>query len=153
MFGGSSNGRMFVNLKSRRERKATSEQIANRIRPKLLGIPGIRAVVTLPPALRIGGRMSRAAYEVTMQAPDTAMLYSESARFERLMARLPELQEVNSDLQIRNATLEFGSGPRKSSRARARFSANRKRVVLRLRAHLGFHDLRAAESVPSDARS
>jgi HAE1 family hydrophobic/amphiphilic exporter-1 len=107
MFGGSSNGRMFVNLKSRRERKATSEQIANRIRPKLLGIPGIRAVVTLPPALRIGGRMSRAAYEVTMQAPDTAMLYSESARFERLMARLPQLQEVNSDLQIRTPRLNL----------------------------------------------
>ena len=77
MFGGSTNGRMFVNLKPRRERKATAEQIANRLRPKLLGIPGIRAVVTLPPAIRIGGRMSRAAYEVTLQAPDTAMLYSE----------------------------------------------------------------------------
>ena len=86
---------------------STSEQIANRLRPKLLGIPGIRAVVTLPPALRIGGRMSRAAYEVTMQAPDTAMLYTESARFERLMAQLPQLQEVNSDLQIRTPRLNL----------------------------------------------
>ena len=51
--------------------------------------------------------MSRAGYEVTMQAPDTAMLYAESARFERLMARLPEIQEVNSDLQIRTPRLNL----------------------------------------------
>ncbi len=105
--GGSSNGRLFVNLKSRRERKSTAEQIANRLRPKLAGIPGIRTVVTLPPALRIGGRMSRAGYEVTMQAPETAMLYTEAARFERLMAQLPELQEVNSDLQMRTPRLNL----------------------------------------------
>jgi len=39
MFGSSTNGRMFVNLKPRRERKATAEQIANRLRPKLMGFP------------------------------------------------------------------------------------------------------------------
>ncbi len=103
--GGGSNGRMFVTLKPRSERKASAEQIANRLRPKVSGIPGIRAVVTLPPAIRIGGRMSRASYEFTLQAPDTAELYREAARFERLMAQLPQVQEVNSDLQVRTPRL------------------------------------------------
>jgi HAE1 family hydrophobic/amphiphilic exporter-1 len=105
--GGTSNGRMFVNLKPRHDRKSTAEQIANRLRPRLLGIPGIRAIVTLPPAIRIGGRGSRAGYELTLQAPETTMLYSEANRFERLMVQLPQIQEVNSDLQMRTPRLNL----------------------------------------------
>jgi HAE1 family hydrophobic/amphiphilic exporter-1 len=105
MWGSSTNGRFFVNLKPRRERVATAEQIANRLRPKLMGFPGIRAVITLPPSIRIGGRGSRASYEFTLQAPDTDVLYREAAQFERAVARLPMVQEVNSDLQIRTPRL------------------------------------------------
>lgn len=105
-FGGpSTNGRMFVNLKPRRQRVATAEQIAARLRPKVLGFPGIRAVVMLPPAIRIGGRGSRAAYEFTLQSPDTDLLYREASKLEREVAKLPMVQEVNSDLQIRSPRL------------------------------------------------
>jgi hydrophobe/amphiphile efflux-1 (HAE1) family protein len=104
-FGPSTNGRMFINLLPLKERKFTAEQIANRLRPKLVGFPGIRAVVTLPPAIRVGGRGSRAAYEFTLQATDTAALYREASAFERLVAGLPMVQEVNSDLQIRTPRL------------------------------------------------
>jgi HAE1 family hydrophobic/amphiphilic exporter-1 len=101
----STNGRMFVNLKPRRERKLAAEKIAERLRPKLLSFPGIRAVVTLPPAIRVGGRGSRAAYEYTLQSPDTEMLYREAGKLEREVAKLPAVQEVNSDLQIRSPRL------------------------------------------------
>ena len=104
-FGGGSAGRVFVNLKPRRERVATAEQIANRLRPKLVGFAGVRAVVTLPPTIRIGGRGSRAAYEFTLQSGDTALLYREATTFERAVARLPMVQEVNSDLQVRTPRL------------------------------------------------
>jgi HAE1 family hydrophobic/amphiphilic exporter-1 len=63
--------------------------------------------VTLPQAIRIGGRGSRAGYELTLQAPETSILYSEAAKFERLVARLPEVQEVNSDLQMRTPRLHL----------------------------------------------
>jgi HAE1 family hydrophobic/amphiphilic exporter-1 len=104
-FGGGSAGRIFVTLKPRRQRVATAEQIANRLRPKLVGFPGVRAVVTMPPSIRIGGRGSRAAYEFTLQSTDTALLYREANKFEREVARLPMVQEVNSDLQIRTPRL------------------------------------------------
>jgi hydrophobic/amphiphilic exporter-1 (mainly G- bacteria), HAE1 family len=106
MFGGSStNGNVFINLKPLRQRKFSADQIANRLRPKLTGFPGIRAVITLPPSIRIGGRGSRASYEYTLQATDTEMLYRESSNFERAVARLPMVQEVNTDLQIRTPRL------------------------------------------------
>jgi len=106
-FGSSTQGRLFVNLKPRRQRASTAEQIANRLRPKLVGFPGIRTIVMLPPAIRIGGRGSRAGYEITLQSPETGMLYRESNKFERAVATLPMVQEVNSDLQIRTPRLNL----------------------------------------------
>src|SRR5262249_33434469 len=84
MFGGTpTTGRMFVNLKPRRERALTAQQVADRLRPQLAAFPGIRVVVTLPQVIRIGGRGSRSAYEFTLQSPDTKQLYAEAAKFER----------------------------------------------------------------------
>ncbi|MCX6620849.1 MAG: efflux RND transporter permease subunit, partial [Acidobacteria bacterium] len=68
-------------------------------------VPGIRAIVTLPPAIRIGGRGARSSYEFTLQSPDTAVLYREASKLEREIARLPIVQEVNSDLAIRTPRL------------------------------------------------
>ena len=98
--GGSNNGRIFVTLKPRSERNATAEEIANRLRPRLLGFPGIRAVISLPTAIRIGGRGSRASFEFTLQADDTELLYREAAKLQQEVAKLPIVQEVNSDLEI-----------------------------------------------------
>jgi HAE1 family hydrophobic/amphiphilic exporter-1 len=100
-FGGSANGRIFLTLKPRRERQATAEDIANRLRRRLTGIPGIRSIVMVPPSLRVGGRGSRASFEFTLQSPDTETLYREANKLEREIARLPMVQEVNSDLEMR----------------------------------------------------
>jgi hydrophobic/amphiphilic exporter-1 (mainly G- bacteria), HAE1 family len=102
-FGGSSNtGRIMVNLKPRRQRKASVTQIVNRIRPKVANIPGLRVYASIPQAIRVGGRMSKSSYDYTLYGPDTDQLYAEAPKLERLIARLPGLQEVSSDLQIRN---------------------------------------------------
>lgn len=108
MYGSSaSNGRMYVNLKARKDRELGSAQIAERLRPKVAGVPGIRAVVSLPPAIRIGGRGSRSSYEFTLQSSDTPLLYREAAKLERELAKLPMIQEVNSDQQMRSPRLRL----------------------------------------------
>ncbi len=96
---------MYVTLKPRRERDVSSQQIAERLRPKLAPFPGIRSVVSVPTAIRLGGRGSRSSYEYTLQAPDTAALYSEGFKLQTAMARLPMVQEVNSDVQMRSPRL------------------------------------------------
>ena len=102
-FGGPSgaSGRMFVNTKPRRERVATVNDIINRLRPKLNVFPGLRVFTSIPQAIRVGGRMSKSAYDFTMYGPDTQELYAVAPKFERIVARLPGLLEVSSDLQIR----------------------------------------------------
>jgi HAE1 family hydrophobic/amphiphilic exporter-1 len=100
--GGGSRGNIFVQLKPRRNRVASAQEIVARIRPRVSSVPGVRAFPSLPPAMRIGGRGSRSSYELTLQSPDTALLYAEGAKLEREVARLPSVLDVNSDIQMRS---------------------------------------------------
>jgi HAE1 family hydrophobic/amphiphilic exporter-1 len=49
----------MVNLKPRRQRVATVADIVNRLRPKVSNIPGLRVYISIPQAIRVGGRMSK----------------------------------------------------------------------------------------------
>jgi HAE1 family hydrophobic/amphiphilic exporter-1 len=101
-FGGAANtGRLMVNLKPRRQRVATVADIVNRLRPKVSNFPGLRVYISIPQAIRVGGRMSKSSYDFTLYGPDTQQLYEEAPKLERIVARLPGLQEVSSDLQIK----------------------------------------------------
>ncbi|MDE3165015.1 MAG: efflux RND transporter permease subunit [Acidobacteriota bacterium] len=95
------SGRMMINTRPRRQRASTINDIVNRLRPKLSVFPGLRVFVSIPQAIRVGGRMSKSAYDFTMYGPDTQQLYALAPQFERIMMKLPGLQEVSSDLQIR----------------------------------------------------
>jgi HAE1 family hydrophobic/amphiphilic exporter-1 len=103
-FGGSSGntGRLMVNTKPRRQRTSTINDIVNRLRPKVSNIPGLKVFISIPQAIRVGGRMSKSSFDYTLYGPDTQQLYTEAPKLERLMARIPGLQEVSSDLQIKN---------------------------------------------------
>ena len=98
---GSNTSRAFVEVKPRRERNVSVQQIVERLRPQVSRFPGVRVLMNVPQSIRLGGHGSRSAYEFTVQAPDTTLLYPEAQKLERLIARLPEVQDVNSDLQIR----------------------------------------------------
>ncbi|MBV6430071.1 MAG: Multidrug resistance protein MdtB [Bryobacteraceae bacterium] len=100
-FGSANTGRMFLQLKPRAERKLTAEEVINELRPKLSGFPGVRVFLTLPPAIRVGGRGSRSTYEFTLQGPDTNRLQQESQRLEKLVAGLPSVLDVTSDLELK----------------------------------------------------
>jgi len=102
-YGGSANtGRMMINLKPRRQRKATVADIVNRLRPKVSNMPGIRVYLTVPQAIRVGGRQSKSSYDFTLYGPDTQQLYTEAPKLQAVVERLPGLADVTSDLQIKN---------------------------------------------------
>lgn len=100
-WGSANTGRMMVQLKPRRQRQLTVNQIVDQLRPKVSRFPGFRVFMTIPQAFRIGGRPSKSSYDFTVQAPDTAQLYREAARLEREIAQIPELVDVTSDMQIK----------------------------------------------------
>ena len=104
---GANSGRMFVQLKPRKERALSAAQVLEKLRPKVMGFPGVRVFMTVPPAIRIGGRGSKSSYEFTIQGPDTGRLYREGQKLEQQIARLPIVQDVTSDLQMRNPRLNI----------------------------------------------
>jgi len=80
----------------------TAEEIIQELRPKLAVTPGIRAFMQIPPPIRIGGMLTKSQYQFTLQSPDTDALYTNVPDIEVKMRQLPGLQDVTSDLQIRN---------------------------------------------------
>ncbi len=101
--GGSGNqGRMHVDLKPRGQRTLTADQVIEELRPKLQAVPGMRVYLTNPPPINIGGYHSRSLYQFTLQDTDTAELYHYAPLLQDRMQQLPGLQDVNSDLQLKN---------------------------------------------------
>ena len=100
--GGSNTGRMYVSLKPRSERELGVTEIIAKLRPKLNQIPGIRAFMTAPQMIRLGGRGSKSQYEFTLQGPDSGELYKQGQLLEKELNKLPALAEVSSDIQIRS---------------------------------------------------
>jgi HAE1 family hydrophobic/amphiphilic exporter-1 len=105
--GGPNQGRYFIRLKSRQERKVSPELVIAGLRPKLEGVPGIRTFLQNPPLVRIGGQNTRSLYQFTLQAGDLEALYDAAGSFEKRLRTLPILADVNSDLQITSPTLRI----------------------------------------------
>ena len=95
-------GRLFIRLKPRSERKLHVDKVIQQLRPKLSQVPGIVAFLQNPPPVRLGGTITKSLYQFTLQSPDINELYENAPRLEAKMRELPILQDVTSDLQIKN---------------------------------------------------
>ncbi|HEY3570534.1 MAG TPA: efflux RND transporter permease subunit [Thermoanaerobaculia bacterium] len=102
---GPNNGLFFIRLKPRGERPPAKEVIEE-LRPKLSVVPGMRAFLQIPPAIRIGGRLTKSQYQYTLQGSDISELYRYAPMLEAKMRTLPGLRDVTSDLQITNPQVE-----------------------------------------------
>jgi HAE1 family hydrophobic/amphiphilic exporter-1 len=100
---GGNQGMMFIRLKPRGERSPV-DTIVQRLRGKLAQVPGIRVYPQVLPPIRLGGSLTRAQYQFTLQASDTKDLYTAAPALEEKLRSLKSLQDVNSDLQLRNPT-------------------------------------------------
>ncbi len=105
LFGSAGNtGRMFIRLKPRNQR-IPAAQVVQDLRRSLAAVPGVRAYPQMPPAIRIGGQNTKALYQFTLFGSDLSELYVAAKKLETSMRGLPDLQDVNSDLQISNPQL------------------------------------------------
>ncbi len=93
------SGRCFIALKPLQQRKASADQIINRLRPKLSGIPGVSLYLQAVQDLRVGGRQSAAQYQYTLQSDNLVELTHWAPLLVNLMKKMPELTDVNSDQQ------------------------------------------------------
>jgi HAE1 family hydrophobic/amphiphilic exporter-1 len=103
---GGNQGRLFLELKPRAQRKLSADEVIEELRPKLARIPGARVIVANQPPIRLGSQNTRSLYQYTLQDPDTAELYEAAPMLEAAMRDLPGLTDVTSDLQIRSPQVD-----------------------------------------------
>ncbi|PYU34855.1 MAG: acriflavine resistance protein B [Acidobacteria bacterium] len=99
--GNTNQGRIFIRLKPRATRPHV-DQVIEELRPKLATVPGVKAYMQNLPPIRIGGQLTKSLYQFTLQSPDTEELYRSATLLEAKWRDVPGLQDVASDLQIKN---------------------------------------------------
>ncbi|MGH9356543.1 MAG: efflux RND transporter permease subunit, partial [Terriglobia bacterium] len=95
-------GLLYMSLTDHPQRKMSTDQVIVELRRKLAQVPGIQTSLVNRPPVRIGGHLTKGLYQYTLQSPDTGQLYKVAAAFERRVAQIPGLVDVNSDLQMAN---------------------------------------------------
>jgi HAE1 family hydrophobic/amphiphilic exporter-1 len=94
-------GRLFIGFKPMGHRLGVDD-IIKELRPKFAKIPGIVVYMQNPPAIQIGGRVSKSLYQFTMQSSDIAALYPAANKLVDEARKSPLLQDVTSDLMLGN---------------------------------------------------
>ncbi len=97
--GATNSGFIFMALKPFNERNATSSQIVDRLRPKLLAIPGANTFMQAGQDVRIGGRQSSAQYQYTIQSDNLTDLVQWGPVLLQQMRKLRILTDLNTDQQ------------------------------------------------------
>jgi HAE1 family hydrophobic/amphiphilic exporter-1 len=99
--GGNNSGRLQLTLVDRSQRPPV-DQVMRELTRATSRIPGVQVFFRNPPPISIGGRRGNSAYQVSLQGPDIAELYTSARQLEQRMRELPELENISSDLQVGN---------------------------------------------------
>ncbi|MGN7979660.1 efflux RND transporter permease subunit [Burkholderia sp. 22313] len=94
-----SQGRVMINLKPFGVRTASAAQVLARLRPKLAKVAGITLSMQVRQDIQVGGRISAAQYQYTLQDADVQELNRWAPRLTKRFATLPQLTDVTSDQQ------------------------------------------------------
>ncbi|HEY3802264.1 MAG TPA: efflux RND transporter permease subunit [Kofleriaceae bacterium] len=92
-------GNVFMALKPLAERKVTASQVIDRLRGQLAGLPVASVFMQAAQDLRVGGRLSSAEYQYTIQSDTLAGLAKWGPLLLSRMRQLPGFTDVNSDQQ------------------------------------------------------
>ena len=95
------NGRIFMRLKNRSERKQSAGEIIQDLRRQFAQIPGLNVFPQMPPLIRVGGTLTKALYQFSLQDTDTQELFQWAPALRAKLAEHKDIfQDVTSDLQI-----------------------------------------------------
>ncbi len=94
----SNTGTIFMLLKPPGERRLTPDEIIQELRPKLAALPGLKVYLQNPPVIRIGGQITAAQYQYTLQDTDLDELHQWTGRLLGRIRELPGFIDVTSNL-------------------------------------------------------
>ncbi|MBI3676803.1 MAG: efflux RND transporter permease subunit [Proteobacteria bacterium] len=104
---GVNSGRMFISLKPFAQRNKSSDEIIRELRPKLAGIAGIVVHMQNPPAIRIGGMLTKSQYQYTLQDLNLSELQAASTNLMNALSTTPGFLDVATDLQLSTPAIDI----------------------------------------------
>jgi hydrophobic/amphiphilic exporter-1 (mainly G- bacteria), HAE1 family len=96
-------GRIFMRLKPRRQRQQNVTEIIQDLRRQFAQIPGLNVYPQNPPLIRVGGSLTKALYQFSLQDTDTQELFQRAPELMKKIAEQKNIfQDVTSDLLLAN---------------------------------------------------
>jgi len=93
------SGRLLINLKPHGEREVSAQQVIERLRPALAGVPGIELFLQPVQDLSIEDKVSRTQYQFSLESPDSTLLHEWAPRLLAALQAQPALRDVSNDQQ------------------------------------------------------
>ncbi len=97
--GGGASANVTIALKPLSERRISADQVIARLRPKLSHVTGVTVFLQAVQDIRGGGRSANSQYQYTLLGDDLTELRSWSQKLRQAMQDMPEVTDVDSDMQ------------------------------------------------------
>ena len=94
------NGRFWIALKPRGERDVSASQFIDRIRPKLMAVPGIVLYLRAGQDINLSSGPSRAQYQYVLKSNDGPTLNQWTQRLTEKLRGIPAFRDISNDLQL-----------------------------------------------------
>ncbi len=112
---GGNIGRLVIRLTPRNTRKSADEVI-DELRAITRKISGVNVTFQNPASINVGALSSSSDYQLTLISGDFEALKTVSAEVEKRLEALPEIEDVDSNLELRNPELRVTLDPLEAAR-------------------------------------
>lgn len=112
---GGNVGRLVIRLTPRNTRPG-ADAVIEELRAATRKVSGATVLLQNPASINVGALSSASDYQITLTSGDFESLKQASAAVEKRLDALPEIEDVNSDLQLRNPELRLVVDPLEAAR-------------------------------------
>ena len=112
---GSNIGRLVIRLTPRNTRVG-ADKVIEELRAATRKVGGVSISFQNPASINVGSLISSSDYQLTLKSGDFEALKAAAAAVERRLDQLPQLLDVNSDLELRNPELRVVLDPVQAAR-------------------------------------
>lgn len=104
---GGNVGRLVIRLKPKNQRSLSADEVIQELGKQTRGVEGMKLFLQNPPAINIGAQQSNAEFQLVVLGPNTDVLYRAATDLEQLLRNEKILQDVNSNLELRNPEIQI----------------------------------------------
>ena len=112
---GGNIGRLVIRLTPRGTRKSADEVI-DELRAITRKVSGVNVTLQNPASINVGALASSSDYQLTLISGDFEALKTASAEVEKRLEALPQIEDVDSNLELRNPELRVTLDPLEAAR-------------------------------------